>query len=105
VVVLRHPELDTEGPTDAVVGIRPDYVVCREKPAHGTVEAVVTSVRDLGAAHLVHLTVEGAPLVARVPAGEGVPAERCWVELQAGKVHLFRNGHLVPGGRPVEGVA
>jgi glycerol transport system ATP-binding protein len=105
VVVLRYPELGSEDASEAVVGIRPDYVVCREKPAHGTIEAVVTSVRDLGAAYLVHLTVEGTSLVARVPAGESVPVERCWVELQAGKVHLFLDSQLVPGGRPVEGVA
>ena len=109
VVVLRHPELDRADTSDAVVGIRPDYVVCRDKPAPGTIEATVTSVRDLGAAHLVHLTVKDvddeAPLVARVPAGDSVPAEQCWVELQAGKAHLFRDGHLVPGGRPVEGAA
>jgi glycerol transport system ATP-binding protein len=106
VVVLRHAGLEPEGDGDDVVGIRPDYVACRERPAPGTIEATVTSVRDLGAAHLVHMTVKDeAPLIARVPAGQDVPADRCWVELQAGKVHLFRNGRLVPGGRPVEGVA
>jgi glycerol transport system ATP-binding protein len=121
IVVLRDPGLGTEdtdgtdgtygtdgtdGTVDAVVGIRPDYVVCRESPVPGTIAATVTSTRDLGAAHLVHLTIgDEASLVARVPAGRDVPADRCWVELQAGKAHLFRDGHLVPGGRPVEEVS
>jgi len=95
------PELE---PGD-VVGIRPDFVRCAP-PGSGRGSSIVADVdvdesKDLGTAHLVTLRIGDEALVARIPAGEHVPRERCDLLLELGNIHFFRGGHRVEGCTPV----
>jgi glycerol transport system ATP-binding protein len=99
------PEARGTPATDEVLGIRPDFVHCHPGPGARAIAARVTRVRDLGAAHLVHLTIgdgdDEVPLIAKV-TGEGyVPTTECWVELEPDRIQLFRDGHFVTGCVPI----
>ena len=107
--VLRLPDTlaDEPGPEDEdVLGVRPDFVRCSPAPSPSGLPATVTEVRDLGAAHLVYLAIDGTALVAKVPPDRDVPTERSWVTFEPGRLQFFRGGRLVPGCRelrtPVE---
>jgi glycerol transport system ATP-binding protein len=113
--LLRLPESaagDAGG--DDVLGVRPEHVRCGPDPGPEAVAATVGAVRDLGASHLVDLALDPpvgcggggtgvAPLtlIARIPPEREVPSGRCWVDLEPGRVHLFRDGRRVAGCRPV----
>jgi glycerol transport system ATP-binding protein len=103
--LLRLPE-EARGTrhADDVLGIRPDFVRCQPGPSTRAMAAAVTSVRDLGASHLVHLTIDdGMPLIAKVTGDGYVPAGDCWVELEPDRIQFFRDGHLVAGSAPIRG--
>jgi sn-glycerol 3-phosphate transport system ATP-binding protein len=86
------------------VGVRPELVGCVEPGTSGALDATVVDTRDLGTAHLVHLTVDDLSIIARLPAGRPVPAGRCGLVFAPGSVHVFRDGVRVPDARPVRPV-
>jgi glycerol transport system ATP-binding protein len=104
--LLRLPE-EARGirHADDVVGIRPDFVHCLPSPSTRAIAARVTAVRDLGASHLVNLTIsdEMPPLVAKLTGDDYVPTGECWVELEPQRIQFFRDSHLVAGCVPITG--
>ena len=84
------------------VGVRPEFVTCLPEDRPGALPATARWVRDIGATSLIGLTIDGTDLVARISERGSRLGTGTWAWFDRGHVHLFRDGHAVPGCEPVD---
>jgi glycerol transport system ATP-binding protein len=77
------------------LGIRPEFAVLR--PPGTGVPVRVTRVDDLGRARVARVELAGRPLAATMPDGLTLAGEEAGVHLEPRHIHIYVDGHLVPG--------
>lgn len=77
------------------LGIRPMHLKLSHEAVEGSVPAPIKAVEDQGGYRIVHLTLAGKILRARVQEGEPIPQGQAWLMFPPEWTRLFADGRLV----------
>lgn len=101
----HESELDVgQGVHDAVagarsgnvkLGIRPEFIEVHAEPVGGGMEAWVNHAQDLGTYSIVHLTLGGVALKARISEDQPTPENRAWLRFPDAHLGLYVDEYRV----------
>ncbi len=82
--------------TDRVeLGIRPEFV--RLQPKGTGLPVHVKRIDDIGRARIARVEMNGRPLAASIPDGISIDGDEAALAIDPRHVHIYADGHLVPG--------
>ncbi len=88
-----YPELEAGRRIE--IGIRPEFA--QVVASGGDLAARVRRVDDIGRARIARLEVEGRPFAASLAEDVALDGDVAQVRLDPGAIHVYADGHLVPG--------